>query len=130
MICWVLRGPVWRWLAPALAICLVATGWLMILPRALPGDDDPPAFAPLAQDHPNAALAETTGVRMEKPAQLHRPSFKKPETGARIVRLGASPTVRATTGHRPSLWNLPRRQLFSVQSILHLPDDSADPFPS
>jgi hypothetical protein len=130
MICWVLRGPEWRWVAPALAICLVAAGWLMAMPRALPGADEPSAFAPLAQDHPNTALAVTSGVRMEKPAQLHRPAFKKPETGGRIVRFGATPTVRATTVHRQPLWDLPRRQLFSVRSILRLPNESIDPFPS
>jgi len=130
MICWVLRGRGWRWLAPGLAICLVSAGWLMALPRALPGGDEPPAIAPLAQDHPNPALAETAGVRLEKPAQLHRSSFKKPETSARIVRFGTIPTLRATMAHRPPLWNLPRRQQFFAQSIPRFPVDSADPFPS
>ena len=130
MICWALRGPAWRWLAPALAICLVAAAWLMALPRVLPGDDEPPAFAPLSQDHPNTALAESSGVRMGKPAQLHRLSFKKPETGGRILRPGATQTVRATTVHRQPLWDLPRRHLFSVRSIHRFPADSADPFPS
>ena len=130
MICWTLRSLAWHWLAPILAICLVAAGWLMALPGALPGDDEPPAFGPLVQDHPNTALAESSAVRMAKPAQLHRPSFKKPETGGRIVRLGGTQTVRATTVHRQPLWDLPRRHLFSVRTIPRFPEDSADPFPS
>jgi len=130
MICWGLRHPAWRWLAPALAICVAAAGWLMALPRALPGDDEPPAFTPLAQDHPNTALAESSGVRMAKPAQLRRPSFKKPETGGRIVRTGATQTVNGTTVHRQPLWDLPRRPLFHVRAIPRFPEDSADSLPS
>ncbi len=130
MICWTLRGLAWRWLAPALAICLIAAGWLTALPRALPGEDEPPALAPLSQDNPEAALAGSAGVRMEKLAQLHRSSLKKAEAGNRTPRPGTIQTVHRTTFHRQSLWDLPRRHLFAVRTIPRSPGDSADPFPS
>jgi len=130
MICWALRGPAWRWLAPGLAMCLVAAGWLMALPIVLPGDDEPPALAPLAQDHPDTALAGSSGVRMEKPGQLHRPSFKRPEAGGRILRPGTIQTLRGATMHRQRLRNLPRRHRFSVRTTPRSPDGSVDPFPS
>jgi hypothetical protein len=129
MICWTLRGPAWRWLAPALAICLVAGGWLLALPSTLPGADEPPAFAPLAQDQP-VALTLTSGIRLEKPAQLHRVSPKKLEVGGRTARCGAIQTVRGPALPRQPRWDLPRRHLFAVRTIPRSPDDSADPLPS
>jgi hypothetical protein len=130
MICWTLRGRASRWLAPGVAICLVAGGWLLTLPNGLPGDGEPPAFGPLSQDQPITALAVTAGIRLEKPAQLHRFSPKKTEAGGRTPRSGVIQTVRRPALRRQPLWDLPRRHLFAVRTLPRSSDDSADPLPS
>jgi hypothetical protein len=109
---------------------LVACGWLLSLPADLPSDTEPPALASLTRGHPITALAESSGVRLEKPAQSHRTSLKKPEFGGRLAKTTAAPNASSSVQHRQPLWDFPRRHLAAARLIPRSPDDSADPLPS
>jgi len=130
MICRGLRSCTWRWLAPGVALCLGACGWLLALPAGHTSDSEPPALASFAHGHPLTALAQSFGVRLEKPAQPHRTSIKKPEMGGRLPRPGTIQMVRPTTVNRQPLWDLPRHHLVAVRTSSRSLDDSSDPLPS
>lgn len=130
MICRWLRSSTWRRLAPGVALWLAACGWLLGLPADLPSDNEPPVLAPLTHGHPITALAENSGMRLQKPAQSYRTSLKKPEFGGRLPRPTAVPSIITSAQHHQPRWDLPRRHLAAARLIPRAADDSADPFPS
>jgi hypothetical protein len=109
---------------------LVACGWLLGAPAAIPSDNEPSTLAPLTRSHPNSGLAESSGLRLEKPAQPHRSSIKKPELGGRPPRPSTVPSGIASALRRQPRWDFPRRHLAAARLAPRSPDDSADPFPS
>jgi hypothetical protein len=130
MICRALRSLAWRWLAPGVGLWLVACGWLLALPADLASDTEPLALAPLTRSHPLTALAENSGVRLEKPAQSHRTSLKRPGLGGCLPRPTTLLPVTASAQRRQPRWDLPRRHLAVARLIPCSADGSVDPFPS
>ena len=130
MICRALRSLAWRWLTPGVALWLVACGGLLALPADLASDTEPPALAPLTRSHPITALAENSGLRLEKPAQSQRTSLKKPGLGGCLPRPTTVLSVTTSAQRRQPRWDLPRRHLAVGRLIPRSPDGFVDPFPS
>ncbi len=127
MLCRSLRSlPCWR-LPLVVPMCLALVGGFPVPPPAVTAGQVP-SLTIRALDFPLTALAETSGVRIEKQAELQRPSVRKPDRAARLI----PPVVR---DRRPR-WNvriqhvfrnLPRRQLHAVRITPGSSDDPSSP---
>ncbi len=123
MLCRSLRELPYCRLPLIVLVCLVLVVGIGIPPLALRAEQVP-SLTIRAHELPLIALAETSGVRIEKQAQAPRPFLRKPDRTARLVTPvardhGARMGVRIQHVFR----NLPRRQLHALRITPRSPDD-------
>lgn len=126
MLCRKLRVGSWRGMTPTLVVSLALIGGIAFIP---PGwvEDETPSLTPAAHDVPLAAVAENSGVRIEKQAQSQRIFIKKPERSARLSSAERAPGLRPSYPTPQAFRSLPRRQLYAPRSRPSSPDDPSDP---
>lgn len=125
MLCRRLRVRSWPGAGTTLVLCLALTGGLAVLPPVWL-EDETPALAPAAHDIPLTAVAEGSGVRLEKQAQSPRLVIRRPERGARLSSAGRVPRPRPFTPTTQAFRSLPRRQLYAAGNRGSSPDDPSD----
>jgi hypothetical protein len=126
MLCRRLRIRPWRGMTPGLIACLALIGGIAVIPATWP-EEETPSLTPTNRDLPLTALAESTGVRIEKQAQSHRPVVKRPERSGRLSSAEQAPRPRPFTPTAQAFHSLPRRQLYAARSRPISPDDPSDP---
>ncbi len=123
MLCRNLRELPYGRLPLVVLVCLALAAGVGIPTLAI-SVDQTPSLTIRAPEFPLAALAETSGVRIEKQAQSPRPCIRKPDRMARLVvpvarDHGARIGVRIQHVFR----SLPRRQLHAVRITPRSSDD-------
>jgi len=125
MGCRRLRSQPWLGLAPSSIVCLTLIAGCVFLPPTWP-EDRAPSLTAATHEVPLAAVAETSGIRIQKQGQSHRLFLKKPE---RMLRFSS---VEPVTGVRPygfiphASTGLARRSLYPPRSQPSSPDDPSD----
>ncbi len=123
MLCRSLRSlPCWR-LPLVVPLCLALVAATGVVPRVA-SEQQTPSLTIRAPELPLTALAETSGVRIEKQAHSQRPSLRKPDRIARLV-------IPVAREHGPRLSvhiqhffrNHPRRQLHAIRTAPRSSDD-------
>jgi hypothetical protein len=126
MLCRRLRIRSWWGIVPTLVACLALVGANALTPATWP-EEEAPSLAPTTHNFPLAALAETSGVRIEKQAQSHRPLIRKPDRTARLSTAERDPGLRHRSPIPQAFRTLPRRSLYAARSRPNSPDDPSDP---
>lgn len=126
MLCRRLRARSWRGITPALVVCLALIGGIPVIPATWP-EEDTPSLTPTNHDLPLTALAEGSGVRIEKQAQAHRLVIRKPDRSARLSTAERAPSARPLAPTTLAFHSLPRRQLYAARRGPSIPDDPSDP---
>ena len=126
MLCRRLRAGSWRGVAPTLLVCFALIGGVAPMPSTSP-EDETPSLAAAAHAVPLAALAESSGIRIEKQAQSHRLFIKKPERSGRVSPAERAPSLRSRTPTTQTPRSLPRCSLYSARSRPGPPDEPSDP---
>lgn len=126
MVCRKLRARSWRGITPTLVACLALIGGIPIIPATWP-EEGTASLTPTNHDLPLTALAESSGVRIEKQAHSHRLVIKKPDRSARLSTAERAPGPRPFTSSTQAFRRLPRRQLYAARSRPSAPDDPGDP---
>lgn len=123
MRCRRLRIRSWWSITPTLIACLALVGGIAVIPATWP-DGEFPSLTPTTHNLPLSALAEASAVRIEKQAQSHRLSIKKPERGAWTSATERMASSRPIPPTPPAFRSLPRRHLYAPRSR---PSSSDDP---
>ena len=124
MGCRRLRSQPWLGLAPSSIVCLTLIAGCVFLPPTWP-EDRAPSLTAATHEVPLAAVAETSGIRIQKQGQSHRLFLKKPERMLRFSSVepitGVPPYrfIRHTSTSLARRHHLPRSQSSS-------PDDPGD----
>jgi hypothetical protein len=126
MLCRQLRIWPWRGIVPALVACLALIGANALTPATWP-EEETASFTPTTHHLPLTGLAESSGVRVEKQAQSHRPFIKKPDRSARLFSPGRGLSLRPWNPTQRVFRALPRRSLYAARSRPGSPDDPSDP---
>lgn len=127
MLCRNLRRlPYWR-LPLIVPVCLALLGGIVVLPSPV-GADQIPCLTIRAPEFPLAALAETSGIRIEKQAQSQRPFIRKPDRVSRvIIPVVRNRSARLNVRIQHVCRNLPRRQLHAIRLTPRSSDDLSSP---
>jgi hypothetical protein len=126
MVCRNLRSRPRRGLVLSLAVCLALAGGITIPPPPWL-EDGTASLTSTARDLPLSALATNPNVRIEKQAQSHRLSVKKPERGARLSTAPGNSRARPLARTSQAFRSLPRRPLHTVRLGPNSPDDPSQP---
>jgi hypothetical protein len=126
MLCRQLR--IWSWwgIVPTLVACLALVGGIAVVPATWP-EEETPSLTPTNYALPLTAVAENSGVRIERQAQSHRLFIKKPERSARLSTAQRDPTLRHCRPIPQGFRALPRRNLHAARSRPSSSDDPSDP---
>ncbi len=123
MLCRRLRElPYWR--LPLIVFVSLALIVGIGIPPLVLHAEQTPSLTIRAHELPLIALAETTGIRIEKQAQSQRSSLRKPDRIAHLVMPVAhdhGPRLSVRIQH--VFRNLPRRQLHALRVTPRSPDD-------
>jgi hypothetical protein len=126
MLCRKLRTRPWRGIIPTLVACIALVGGIAVIPTTWP-EEETPSLTPTTRDLPLTALAESSGVRIQKQAQSHRIFIKKPERSTRLSAAERAPSPRSCIQTTQAFRSLPRRHLYAARSRPISPDDPSDP---
>ena len=125
MVCRRFRGQRWLGLASISIVCLALIAGCIFLPPTW-FDDQAPSLTPAAHNLPLAAVAETSGTRVEKQAQSHRLFLKKPERTARFSSVERVTGIHRYGFIRHASIGFPWRHLHPPRSQSSSPDDPSD----
>jgi hypothetical protein len=125
MRCRRLRLRSWWSITLPLIVCLALVGGIAVIPATWP-DEGFPSLTPTTHDLPLSALAEASAVRIEKQAQSHRLSIKKPERGVRPSTTERMANSRPSPPTPRAFRSLPRRHLYAPRSRPSSPDDPSN----
>jgi hypothetical protein len=127
MLCRNLRRLPYRRLPLIVPVCLALLGGIAVPPPAV-GADQVPSLTIRAPEFPLAALAETSGIRIEKQAQSQRPFTRKPDRVSRlIIPLVRHRSPRLNVRIQHVFRNLPRRQLPAMRLTPSSANDPSSP---
>lgn len=127
MVCRNLRNRSWCGIILSLTVFVALTWAITILPPLWP-EDETASLTSRAPDRPLTALATNPNLRIEKQAQSHRLSLKKPERGARLSPTPGIAPPRPLMRTPQASRILPRRQLHMARPGPGSPDDPSQPF--
>ena len=127
MVCRNLRNRSWRGLTLRLAVCLALAWPITVLPPPWL-EDESASLTSAVPDLPLTALTTNPNVRIEKQAQSHRLSVKKPQRGARLSPIPGIPRPSPMMRTPQAFRNHPRRPLHTVHSRPSSSDDPSQPF--
>jgi len=126
MLCRQLRIWPWRGIVPALVACLALIGEIAVVPATWP-EEETTSFTPTTHYLPLTGLAESSGVRIEKQAQSHRPLIRKPNRTARLSTAERDLGLCHCSPIPQAFRALSRRNLYAARSRPSSPDDLSDP---
>lgn len=126
MLCRRLRIRPWPGIASTLVACLALIGGIAVIPATW-SEEETPSLTPTNHDLPLIALANSTGVRVAKQAQSHRPFIKKPDRSGRLSAPGRGLSLRPWNPALQAFRALPRRSLYAPRSRPSSPDDPSHP---
>lgn len=122
MLCRRLRIRPWRGIPLALVACFALIGGIAILPITW-SEEETPSLTPTTHTVPLTAVAESTGVRIEKLAQSHRPLITKLDRHARVAAAIRAPNLRRLSAPSQIWVTLPGRHPYAPRSQPSSPDD-------
>lgn len=127
MVCRNLRNRSRCGIILSLIVC-VALAWAITILPPLWLEDETPSLTSSAPGLPLSALTINPNVRIEKEAQSHRLSVKKPERGARLSSAPGISRARPLARTSQAFRSLPRHPLHTVRLGSSSPDDPGQPF--
>ncbi len=130
MICRALRTSLIHcWLLGGL-VSLVMVGGAAVPPALPTGESETVSISLRAPEPPLAAVAGTSGVRLEHHAQPVRPTLYRPDRSGALTAAAHSHTIQPSPQVSRMRRILARRLLAPRQSALRTPRDASEPFPA
>lgn len=129
MVCWALRTSLIRLILAGL-LCLVMVGGAAMPPAPPTGESDAGSISLRPPELPLAAVAATSGVRLEHQAQSVRLTLHRPDRSGALASIAHTHAIQFSPRVSRMSRILARRLLAPRRSTLCAPRDSSEPFPA